>query len=950
MNHRECGNYISKENGTIVLSAPEQITRIYCEEIEWSGIRHAALDLCRDFERITGRKGQLITDPEQAQVLLGSLERSSLVSELISCGKLDVSEIQGSRESFLIRDMEGKLLITGSDQRGTIYGIYDLCQKMGVSPWYWWADVPIKPAKALYADLPEPYIEEEPSVTYRGIFLNDEYALDNWAAQRGDQSFQDLYARVYELLLRLKANTLWPAMHMGSPAFHAYPQNPAMAAEYGIVIGTSHCEPMLRNNELEYLTFEESWEHEHPDIPLFKKKLPDSPRACAYVWIDKDPDTGTFVGNKQLILDYWKESIEKFGRYECIFTVGMRGLHDAGWQPEGADSLLDRAKQMEEILAAQRKLLEDTLGKPAKDIPQLFIPYKEIQEIYDAGMQIPEDIMIMWSDDNFGYLRQTASPEEQMRSGGTGIYYHVGYHGDPNSYIWQCNTPFALMRQELCKGYDSGAKNIWILNVGDLKPAEKQIEYFCDLARNVPSMKKQDLRNWVSKKAMRDFGFSEKKAKEFADIEIGFQQLVFVRKPEHFRNGLFLLEENGDEGQHYIDDYQTLVRRSESLQQSLEEDAKAAFFQLQLYPLRTCADTAAKFIYADKAVLYAEQKRGSCVNWYTAKSDAAYYRTVQDTLQYEKQCRGKWRWIMDPWQSAFQKRGAVLPNILSAARVVSLDYADLGTAPEKPFHVFRGITEERFLDLYNTGSGFVEWWIESAPEWLKFSEKQGIVCRDQRITITLDWTQVPKGSSDSDIKICWYNSKRCLCWKTEKLHIENIPIEEFPVGTCFETGGKISISVTNPSRFIRKSGAEILWVIQKDLGRTGISLRSEQKELAEKNFPENRAASQVDYSVWFASAGNYQLRLYRLPTLNERGKQRVEIALDNQNIRILSGNSMTGTENWAKGVLANVEVLETEIVLLSAGLHEITLKPIDEGCVVERIELYKKNVEKAALF
>lgn len=261
----------------------------------------------------------------------------------------------------------------------------------------------------------------------------------------------------------------------------------------------------------------------------------------------------------------------------------------------------------------------------------------------------------------------------------------------------------------------------------------------------------QDLRKWVSKKAMRDFDFSEKQAKEFADIEIGFQQLVFARKPEHFRNGLFLLEENGDEGQRYIDAYQTLARRSEFLQQSLEEDAKAAFFQLQLYPLRTCADTAAKFIYADKAALYAEQKRGGCVNWYAAESDAAYYRTVQDTLQYEKQRQGKWRWIMDPWQSAFRKRGAVLPNLLSAGRVASLDYADLGIASEKPFHVFRGAAEKRFLDLYNRGSGFVEWWIESAPEWLKFSERQGIVCRDQRIWISLDWERVPQGSFDTQI-------------------------------------------------------------------------------------------------------------------------------------------------------------------------------------------------------
>lgn len=453
----------------------------------------------------------------------------------------------------------------------------------------------------------------------------------------------------------------------------------------------------------------------------------------------------------------------------------------------------------------------------------------------------------------------------------------------------------------------------------------------------------QDLRNWVSKKAMRDFDFSKKQAKEFADIEIGFQQLVFARKPEHFRNGLFLLEENGDEGQRYIDAYQTLARRSEFLQQSLEEDAKAAFFQLQLYPLRTCADTAAKFIYADKAALYAEQKRGGCVNWYAAESDAAYYRTVQDTLQYEKQRQGKWRWIMDPWQSAFRKRGAVLPNLLSAGRVASLDYADLGIASEKPFHVFRGAAEKRFLDLYNRGSGFVEWWIESAPEWLKFSERQGIVCRDQRIWISLDWERVPQGSFDTEIAICWYNSEKRLCKKIEVFHVENIRIEEFPQKTYFETDGKILIPAALPSQTFRDPDAEVLWLIQHDLGRMGISLRSEKAEFADDDGRKAVSASQVRYSVWFALSGSYQLKLYRLPTLNERGMQRMEIGLDNQNGKTLFGNAVTGTEKWAKGVLENVEVLETEIAVSSAGYHEITLNPIDSGCVIEKIELRRKN-------
>ena len=925
--------YVSMEYGGFLLADAAHLPAIFCDSADWPGVLRAVDDLRADIGRITGREVLSASQAANANILVGTLGRSETIDSLVISGRLDSSAIAGKWECFLLQVVDGRLVIAGSDQRGTIFGIYDLCQKIGVSPWYWWADVASGHADQLYLNLDEPYIEGEPQVRYRGIFINDEYAFDNWAMQRGDTQLVDTYQRVFELLLRLKANTLWPAMHMGSPPFHQDLHNPENAARYGIVIGTSHCEQLLRCNEQEYLPFEQDWICLHPDKPLYKKKLPDSPCPCAYVWTETDPDTGEAVWNKELLMDYWREGVTRFGRYESIFTMGMRGLHDAGWQPVRAEAMEEKAAQMEEIIAIQRDILSDVLGKPAEEIPQLLIPYKEIQEIYDSGMTVPEDVTLMWSDDNFGYLRRTPAPEEKSRSGGAGIYYHAGYHGDPNSYIWMSNVPLALIREELGRAYDDGADRIWILNVGDLKPAETQMEYFLDLARRTDEVRRTGIRDWLAQKARRDFSFGYAEAAEYAGIMTRFHQLVFSRKPEHFRPALFSLEACGDEGQRYLDEYQTLLRRTEMLEQAVNVKDQSAYFELLAYPLRSSANTAAKYIFADRSLLYAKQGRGGCVNQYSTASQGAYWKIVEDTRRYNTMLNGKWSLMMDPFQPAFQKRGAKLSNYLPVGSVAETGFSDLALFPEESMSFSHYQRNRRFIDLCNTGSGYVDWRVENAPAWIKFSAISGTVMTDFRLWLGVDWDKAPQGRTETDITFTWMNSDKI--WQCQNIGIQlNAEKYSLPPGTWLEENHVISIIAVRAVEW--HPGRRTHWDVEPDLGREYDVLRvSPAQDVA-----ETTDSAVAVYHLWFTSTGRFPLEVRRLPTLNEQGQQRIAISIDGQPPIVLYGNSAAGTQEWAEGVLCNSQALTTEITIESPGPHILRIYGIDPGVLVEKIVIY----------
>ena len=688
-----------------------------------------------------------------SDIIIGTLGESDAIDALAAENAIDVSEISGKWESFTIQETGGKIVIAGSDKRGTIYGIYDFCEKIGVSPWSWWADATPVHAEELYVDLPEEgYTEGEPSVKYRGIFLNDEYNFNQWSEALGDGNMNpETYERVYELLLRLKANTLWPAMHAYSNAFHTNPESAELADKYGIVIGSSHAEPLLRNNLGELDAFQDKWESEHPDRLLYKALENESGKKVAYYWTDHDNNNNP-VDNKEFLEDYWRESVQQYGQYENIYTLGMRGVHDGSFQTN-----MDYATALNEIIECQRRILKeevaDKQGIALEDIPQVFIPYKDIQPLYNQGkLNIPDDVTIMWTDDNYGYVRQNANDEERERDGRTGIYYHVSYYGYPTSYLWLSTTQPGLIREELGKSYDMGADRVWILNIGDLKRAEKEIEYFARLARDVDGTRETDIAEMYAGNAKRDFNMSDADAAEYAAIMDEFYALANSKRPDFFRSDDEASDLNisltayGDEAERYLDSYKDICSRTEALYDKLPEIGKAAFFELALYPIRSAKNMAVNYVQTERAKLYSEQGRGAAANIYAAEAAAAADAIENDINTYNTMLDGKWNKMANINPSRLQGCDAHITLDLNAPTVNELDYTELAVMTDSQTEysdtpsmtVSAYDSYDKFIDVINKGYGELDYEISSTSDALVFDKTEGTAYGSDRVRVSVD--------------------------------------------------------------------------------------------------------------------------------------------------------------------------------------------------------------------
>lgn len=610
--------------GDFALATPAGAARIVYSPSDAAVVAHAARDLAADVERVTGRRPSIAASSDGAPaVLVGTLGSSAIADALAASGKLDLSQLRGAWESFVIATVDHPLpgvpralAIIGSDPRGTAYGVYELSQAIGVSPWYWWADVAPAHQDSLHVAAGTRRFGP-PSVKYRGIFINDEdWGLQQWAARTFEPEHGGVgpktYEKMFELLLRLKANTLWPAMHPGTPPFNSFPENARLASEYAIVMGSSHAEPMLRNNVGE-------WK--------------DDPRAYNY------------QTNREGVLRYWEERVAANGRYENIYTIGMRGIHDSAMQGPKSDA--DRARLLEQIFADQRALLTKYVNPQPEQVPQLFVPYKEVLAQYRNGLKVPDDVTVMWTDDNFGYLRNFTSPAERSRKGGFGIYYHLSYLGAPLSYIWLGTTPPALVWEEMTRAYATGAQRIWIANVGDLKPAEIDTEFFLRLAWDVKQWSAHDLPRFLVEWAAREFGAAH--AREIAAIMDEHYRLNFDRRPEHLqwwlpkqppRHSTLTDEEVGRR----LQAFRRLRERVEALQPQIAERSRDAWFELVAYPVVASALANERFF---------EGERGN-----QAAALAADVRLDKLTAYYnDSVAGGKWRHIMSEepadrqWQS-----------------------------------------------------------------------------------------------------------------------------------------------------------------------------------------------------------------------------------------------------------------------------------------------------------
>ena len=587
-----------------------------------------AADLFRaDIQAVTSRQ---VPATAARRVLVGTVGHSAPIDSLVNAGFLDVSEIAGGWERFIIQKIDDNtLVIAGSDRRGTAYGMFRLSEEIGVNPFYWWADVPVK-HDADANICAERYVAPSPSVKYRGIFINDEdWGLQTWSALNFEKELGDIgprtYEKVCELILRLGGNMVAPAMHSCTGAFYSHPESKVVADSYGIIITTSHCEPLLINN------------------------------AAKSEWDSEVDGEWNYRTNKDVIWKKFDDRIAEAGMYENLYTVAMRGVHDTGLQ--GNLSPQERVAVLEDVIRDQREILERHIGKPAEEIPQIFVPYKETLDVYENGLRVPDDVIIVWPDDNYGYMKRVSNPEEQKRSGASGVYYHVSYLGAPHDYLWIATTAPVLMYEELKKAYDNGADKYWLLNVGDIKPSELEMKTFFDLGRDIDAWDIHSINRHQAGFLAGIYG--KEYEKDFQKLLDEYYRLAWSRKPEYMgwerewdrREVADIMDtdfsfSNYNDAQQRLADYKAISDLADKLMSEVEPDYRPSLFELIGFQAKGAYQMNRKFLMAQLNHEKAAAGEFAQANWAGNEAQAAYDSIEALNAIYNGQLDGKWNEMM----------------------------------------------------------------------------------------------------------------------------------------------------------------------------------------------------------------------------------------------------------------------------------------------------------------
>lgn len=928
---------------------------VYVSDGDFKVVRIAADDLAADVERLTGVRPSVLTETTKLSsysVLVGTLGQSTFIDQLAKEGKIDAKALRGKWESFLIATVKNPLpgvrvglVVAGSDRRGTAYGVYELSQAAGVSPWYWWADVVPERRRELFVASGTRRMGP-PSVKYRGVFLNDEdWGLQPWAAKTHEPENGDIgpktYARLFELMLRLKANTVWPAMHEVTRAFNADPRNRQVADDYAIVMGSSHAEPMLRNNVGE--------------------------------WKD-DPKRYNYLTNPEGVRRYWEERVRENGRFENLYTLGMRGIHDSAMQ--GPKTQPERIRTLERIFADQRALLATYVNPDPAQVPQIFCPYKEVLADYRAGLRVPDDVTIVYPDDNFGYIRTFPDDAERGRRGGTGVYYHISYLGRPLSYLWLNTTPPALIWEEMSKAYENGARRFWVLNVGDIKPGEIGTEFFMQTAWDASRWRRDNLPDFLKQWAAREFGASN--AEEIASVMDGYYRLGFARKPEHlqwhtpgepYRPSDFAHFVYGDEAQARLDAYDSLIGRATSLYPKIPPPLRAAYYQLVLYPVRCASFANRRVLAAEKAALYAAQGRASTFWWVKHATNADRLADSETYNFNERISGGKWHHIMSremgpgQWKSMRSTAPEIPPAVLN---MKAPEAAGLGVAIEGRAEPLReGETDAtlpaldvytrgvRFIDIFNTGRAPAAWVARAKEDWIKLSRTRGEIRvgptvkeglpldlpGDARVLVSVDWSKAPKGERvEGLIEVEAAGARRIV-----KVPVFN-PASPRPESLkgFVESNGVVSVEAEHFTLKTDRAGAA--WQVVTGLGRTGDSVAVLPANAPSVGLERAvREAPSLEYPLHLFRAGEFELTFYLIPTHPVRGTSglRFAYALDGAAPRELAASAgvEVTSKGWAENVLSATTKVTTTVKLDAPGAHVLRIYMLDPGVVLDKMVL-----------
>ena len=938
--------------GSFPLVGPRGAAPIYVDTADWPGVIRAVSDLQADIQRVTSLSPTVVKDANSRRsefmVIVGTIGRSPLIDQLIRDKTIDVRGIQGKWESFFLQTVENPLpgvtnalIIAGSDKRGTIYGIYDLSEQIGVSPWYWWADVTPDHKDALYVKAGK-YQQGEPSVKYRGIFLNDEKPdLDYWVrAKYGERPSpvsatdtianfnSEFYARVFEVILRLKGNYLWPAMWNNAFA-EDDADNPRLADEYGIVMGSSHQEPMMRAQK------EWDW-HQGRQLGNWN-----------------------FATHEEALTSFWQDAVRQRGKFENIYTIGLRGENDTAMVQGQNQSI----RLLQRIVEIQRNILAREVSPDLSRVPQVWTLYKEVQGYYENGLRVPDDVTLLWAEDNWGNVRRLPTAEERMRSGGAGVYYHFDYHGGPRSYQWINTNPIARIWEQMSLSRQYGADRIWIVNVGHFKGYEFPTEYFLSLAWDSTRWNNENINEYTRLWAEREFGAAY--AADAAEIVSKYSKFNGRRKPELLDANTYSLV-NYNEYETIVEDYNALVARAQAVYDRLPASKKDAFYELALFPAKASAQVNEMYLAAAKNALYAQQGRAST----NAMADRTreLFKADGDLMTFFNKsfAGGKWDHFMDQSHIGYTSWADPPQNNMNAIRLTEIEVpaeAKLGVAvqglrsawpgadgqPGLP--KFDALNQQRqFIDVFNRGAAAFDFSATPSVPWIMVSESRGRVEKDKRLWVTIDWNRVPEGTAVGEVKIAGAAAEVIV--KVDAFSPSGVTranLQGFAEGQ-----GVVSIEAEHYTK--KNDTAPRRWIRVEDYGHTLSGMRAEAPVDALSATPGKDSPS-LEYRMYLYTPGTLTANLIVSPTLNfvpGRGL-RVAVSVDDEapkTVDILPANynAQNGNRDWEESVRNNSRIVTSSHVAAAAGYHTLKVWMVDPAVVLQKIVVHTAESPKPVTY
>ncbi len=901
--------------GSFGIVAGEAWSDILLSEDDWQGVKRAARDLQEDIRQVTHREVSLLTGkPSAATIIIGTIGKSKYIDELIANGKINVAGIAGKWESTLIQvvknpleGIDSALVIAGSDKRGTIYGIYELSSQIGVSPWYYWADVKPQKRAALYV-ISGRHVINSPAVKYRGIFLNDEApALSGWAYKEFGGFNSRFYAKVFELILRLKGNYLWPAM-WGNAFIDDDPLNPVLADEYGVVFGTSHHEPLTRAHD--------EWK-----------------RYQGGKW--------NYDQNPQQLQEFWETGLRRVVDKEQIVTIGMRGDGDEPMTEGTATALLEK------IVKDQREIIERVTKKPASETPQIWALYKEVQDYYDKGMRVPDDVTLLLADDNWGNIRKLPKLNETPRRGGYGIYYHFDYVGDPRNYKWINTNPIQKVWEQMNLAYRYNANQIWIVNVGDLKPMEFPISFFLDFAWAPEALPAEKLRQYTLDWTRKQFG--PVYAEQTAAIIDTYAKYNGRIKPELLNHDTYSLVDYR-EFERVVTDFKDIEHQARFIYHQMPAALKDAYYQLVLHPVEASANLNEMYYTLAKNKLYARQGR-ILTNELAAKVDHLFHRDAQISRYYNKEMAGgKWEHMMDQTHISYtgwqQPEKDVVPEterLLSPPPSASLGLAIEGSQNfwigksrvDDKFPVFNRYQPKTsfYVELFNRGKGDLAY-VLKAPDYLVVDHPKGHVGAERRLELSVNWAKAPKGKIRTDVVFSGSDGSSI----TLPVTVDN-EFKEGKEGTLFSgQNGVIGMEAVNYSRAIHSR--PVFWRIIPFYGKTNGGMMPDP--VTSEVQPLDKHTAHLQYDIYVDEAGDYELQTYVSPTIDFTHSDGLKFAVsvDEETPVVVNISKAYANEAaWRKSVAESIKIFKTPLKFTKPGKHTLKYWMVSPGVVLQKLVL-----------